>query len=210
MLYIYIIENTVYMGLPTWLSGKVSACQCRRDSRRGFNPWVRKMPWRNKWQPTPVFLPGKSHGQRSLVGYSPWGWKRVRHDWASEYIYYVYTLSSLSIYSSVYIYIQLTDFWTVTWSIYLWIFQNKVLWLKKLLWIIFSCDSCRLCQAGDCEQMPGLSLTQQSWDNFYSKAQSTYLYTGFVSPMLYANFLFKSNFPLLLLPGTLAEHKPLP
>ena len=73
MLYIYIIENTVYMGLPTWLSGKVSACQCRRDSRRGFNPWVRKMPWRNKWQPTPVFLPGKSHGQRSLVGYSPWG-----------------------------------------------------------------------------------------------------------------------------------------
>ena len=37
----------------------------------GFNPWVRKIPWRRKWQPTPVFLPGKSHGQRSLVGYSP-------------------------------------------------------------------------------------------------------------------------------------------
>ena len=39
--------------------------------RHGFNPWVRKIPWRRKWQPTPVFLPGKSHGQRSLVGYSP-------------------------------------------------------------------------------------------------------------------------------------------
>ena len=38
----------------------------------GFNPWVRKIPWRREWQPTPVFLPGKSHGQRSLVGYSPW------------------------------------------------------------------------------------------------------------------------------------------
>ena len=41
----------------------------------GFNPWVRKIPWRRKWQPTPVFLPGKSHGWRSLVGYSPWGRK---------------------------------------------------------------------------------------------------------------------------------------
>ena len=43
---------------------------CRRC---GFHPWVRKIPWRRKWQSTPVFLPGKSHGQRSLVGYSPWG-----------------------------------------------------------------------------------------------------------------------------------------
>ena len=41
--------------------------------RPGFNPWVGKIPWRRKWQPTPVFLPGESHGWRSLVGYSPWG-----------------------------------------------------------------------------------------------------------------------------------------
>ena len=46
--------------------------QCRRP---GVDPWVRKIPWRMKWQPTPVLLPGKSHGQRSLVGYSPWGRK---------------------------------------------------------------------------------------------------------------------------------------
>ena len=46
--------------------------QCRR---RGFSPWVRKIPWRGKWQPTPVFLPGETHGWRSLVGYSPWGCK---------------------------------------------------------------------------------------------------------------------------------------
>ena len=55
-------------------SGKESACQCRRCQRCRFDPWVRKIPWRKKWQPTPVFLPGKSHGQRSLVGYSPWDW----------------------------------------------------------------------------------------------------------------------------------------
>ena len=41
----------------------------------GFDPWVGKIPWRRKWQPTPVFLPGKSHGQRNLTGYSPWGHK---------------------------------------------------------------------------------------------------------------------------------------
>ena len=46
--------------------------QCGRP---GFNPWVRKISWRRKWHPTPVFLPGKSHGRRSLVGYSPWGQK---------------------------------------------------------------------------------------------------------------------------------------
>ena len=49
------------------LSGKESACQCRRP---GFNPWVRKITWRRKWQSTPVFLPGESYGQRNLVGYS--------------------------------------------------------------------------------------------------------------------------------------------
>ena len=44
---------------------------------RRFDPWVRKTPWRRKWQPTPVFLPGKSHGQRSLEGYSAWGHKEL-------------------------------------------------------------------------------------------------------------------------------------
>ena len=45
----------------------------RRHRRRGFDPRVRKIPWRRIWQPTPVFLPGEFHGQRSLAGYSPWG-----------------------------------------------------------------------------------------------------------------------------------------
>ena len=64
--------HTILHGLPWWLSNKESACQCMRWA---FDPWVRKIPWRRQWQPTPVFLPGKSHGPRSLVGYSPWGRK---------------------------------------------------------------------------------------------------------------------------------------
>ena len=53
-------------GLPRSLSGEESACQCRRPR---FDPWVGKIPWRRKWQVTSVFLPGESHGQRSLVDY---------------------------------------------------------------------------------------------------------------------------------------------
>ena len=48
---------------------------CLQSGRPGFNPWVGQIPWRRKWQPTPVLLPGKSHGQRSLAGCSPWGCK---------------------------------------------------------------------------------------------------------------------------------------
>ena len=55
-----------------WLSGKESTCR-----RQRFDPWIVKIPWRRKWQPTPVFLPGKSHGQRSLAGNSPRGCKEL-------------------------------------------------------------------------------------------------------------------------------------
>ena len=65
----------VQAGLPRWRSGKESACQCRRCRRRGFDLWVRKIPWRRKWPPTPVFSPWKPHGQRGLGGYSPRGCK---------------------------------------------------------------------------------------------------------------------------------------
>ena len=51
-------------GLPRWLSGKESTCQCRRCRKLVSDPWVRKIPWRKKWQPTPVFLPRKFHGER--------------------------------------------------------------------------------------------------------------------------------------------------
>ena len=54
-------------GLPWWLSGKVPTCQCRRWR---FDSWLGKIPWKRKWQPSPVLLLGESHGQRSLAGYS--------------------------------------------------------------------------------------------------------------------------------------------
>ena len=56
-------------------SSKEQICQRRRHKRDGFDPWIGKIPWRRAWQPTPVFLPGKPHGQRSLAGYSPQGRK---------------------------------------------------------------------------------------------------------------------------------------
>ena len=62
-------------GFPGGAGGKESAWQCRRCRRCGFDPWVGKIPWRREWHPTPVLLPGESHGRRSLVGYSPWGHK---------------------------------------------------------------------------------------------------------------------------------------
>ena len=69
-------------GFPGGTSGKKPACQCRRHRRPEFNSWVRNIPWRRAWQPTPGFLPGKSHGRRSLVGCSPWG-HRVGHNWST-------------------------------------------------------------------------------------------------------------------------------
>ena len=74
--------------IPTWhLSFDWSSDVCSSDlqfGRPGFYPWVGKIPWRRKWQPTLVFLPGKSHGQKRLTCYSPWGRKSVRHDLATK------------------------------------------------------------------------------------------------------------------------------
>ena len=69
---------TQAVGFPGGASGKEPACHGRRHKSHGFDPWVGKIPWRRKWQPTPVFLPGESHGKRSLAGYSPWGHKETR------------------------------------------------------------------------------------------------------------------------------------
>ena len=65
---LFVISILIKRGLPWWLSGKESSCQCRWCR---FDPWFGKMPWKKKWQPTPVFLPRKSNRQR-MLGYSPW------------------------------------------------------------------------------------------------------------------------------------------
>ena len=64
-------------GFPGGASGKEPACQFRRCKRCGFDPCVRKIPWRKAEQPTPVFLPRESHGQRRLVGYRPYDHKEL-------------------------------------------------------------------------------------------------------------------------------------
>ena len=69
-----------HLDFPFGTSGKEPACQYKRCKRCKFDPWVRKIPWRRKWQPIPVFLePGESHGQRSLEDCSPWGCGDGRH-----------------------------------------------------------------------------------------------------------------------------------
>ena len=76
-------SHTAYKRFPGGARGKELASQCRRCKRRGFDSWVRKIPWRKAWQPTPVFLPGESHGQKSLVGFSPIVSQTVGHDWSN-------------------------------------------------------------------------------------------------------------------------------
>ena len=72
------------MGFPGGTSSKESTCQCRRYKRHGFDPWVRKIPWGRARQATAGFLPGGSHGQRSLVGYSPRGCEESNMTEATE------------------------------------------------------------------------------------------------------------------------------
>ena len=76
------INHIVYWCFPSGgASGKESTCQCKKQ---GSNPWIRKIPWRRAWLPSPVFLPGESHGQRSLAGYSPRGRKESDTTEANE------------------------------------------------------------------------------------------------------------------------------
>ena len=71
------ILRTVFLGFPGCAFGKEPTCQCRRHRDSGLIPGVGKIPWKRKWHPTPVFFPGKLHGQKSLVGYCPGGRKQL-------------------------------------------------------------------------------------------------------------------------------------
>ena len=81
--------SLVSLPLPWWLKPYSICLQCRRP---GFNSWVRKISWRRKWHPTPVAVPGKSHGRRSLVGYSPWGHKESD---TTERLHFPFSLSCI-------------------------------------------------------------------------------------------------------------------
>ena len=105
------------LGFPSGSDGKESTCQCR------FNPWVGKMPWRRVWQPTPIFLLGKSHGQNSLAGLQSMGLQRVKHDWATITFFFFHTLG----------------------------FELMLLFLKNnfiYYWFIFGCAGCSMMCVG--------------------------------------------------------------
>ena len=78
----------IYWTFSGGASGKESACPCRRCKRRGFDPRVGKIPWRRAGQPTPVFLPGESHGHRSLAGYSSELQSQTQQKRLSTHAYY--------------------------------------------------------------------------------------------------------------------------
>ena len=99
----------------------VPACQCRRPKRSRFDPWVGKIRWRRSWQPTPVFLPGEDHGQRSL------GSQRVRHNWSNLAHRHANSRDNMSFRSSV--------------KIDQWGFRLVALWVR------FS--SCVTCESSD-------------------------------------------------------------
>ena len=75
-------KNMSCIGFPDGSWVKRIHLQCRRNRRPGCDPWIWKIPWRNAWQPTLVFLPGESHRQRNLAGYSLWG--RKSWTWLSD------------------------------------------------------------------------------------------------------------------------------
>ena len=79
---IVLVTGSLYLliDLFWYVSGKESTCQAGDMVQFGFDPWVGKIPWRRKWQPTAISLPGQSHRQRSLMGYSTWSRQRVGHN----------------------------------------------------------------------------------------------------------------------------------
>ena len=98
-------------SLPGGSSGKEPACQCRRHKRCRFEPWVGKIPWRRKWQPAPIFLPGKFHGQKSLAGYSMWDRKEIRLTTKHIEIFQIIIYFLLVVFSLISIWPEYIVFW---------------------------------------------------------------------------------------------------
>ena len=130
------------VGLPWWLRG-YSVCLQRR--RPGFKPWIGNISWWRQWHPTPVFLPGKSHGGRSLVDYSPWGHKESDmterlHFHFSRLLIFI-QLSELPCTNSTEISEGTTALFgrricRIQWGLLLWIESNMILlqWILILTW----------------------------------------------------------------------------
>ena len=109
----YASWNCGFPGLPGSANGKEPTCQCRRHRRLGFDPWVQKISWRGTWQLSPVFLPGKSHGQRSLAGYSPWSQSQT---WLNQLIMHTHvSCRDLPPQTSFLLFPDIQRFWQTLW-----------------------------------------------------------------------------------------------
>ena len=132
---------------PYDTSGKESACQCRRCKRHWFDLWVWKIPWRRAWQPTPVFLPRESHGQRSLVGSTAHRIlkSRTRLKWLSmqhvsiQYVFYqAFFLNVREKFKKSWV--RNSFYWTTAWYLRIDIISFHGHWMHKFLQSL-----CRAC-----------------------------------------------------------------
>ena len=129
-------------GLPWWLRWLSIHLQCRRP---GFHPWVGKIPWRRTWQPTPVFLPGESHGQRSLTGYSPWGRKELYTSPPSMYAHLQESHKAIALMPDS---VELGGCWAHPWDV---ASMAIIRWAKHLGFV-------QACTPGHCIVWPGLRM----------------------------------------------------
>ena len=88
-------SSSSFWGFQGGASAKEPACQCRRCKRNGFNPWVKKIPWKRAWQPSLVFLLGESSEQRSLADYSPWGCKELDTTEVTQHMHTIFSSRSV-------------------------------------------------------------------------------------------------------------------
>ena len=123
------------MGFPGGVSSKAPTCQGKRRKRWGFDPWIGKIPWSKKWQSTPVFFPGKFHGQRSLEVCSPWGSKesdtmsRSTHNLNLDGHMWLLTTILASVLLGFLLLLPAPKWWTLlqTWVWIPWAFLNKLI-----------------------------------------------------------------------------------
>ena len=127
--------------LPMWFSGQRICLQCKRHRRRRFSPWVGEITCRRAQQLTPVFLPGEPHGQRSLAGYSPWGYRRVGNDWSGVACTILIKLFSHTVFHLPYWVGHFLDLTLILWVLWVYSFHitihlgGNVLFMH--LWICF-------------------------------------------------------------------------
>ena len=120
---------TSLLHLFSWcLNSQESTYQCRRLK---FDPWIRKVLWKKKWKLTPIFLPWKSHGQRSLAGYSPWGCKGIGYDLAAKQQQHFKPLN-------------LWHFYTEVANYYISLHSTVILARKENVWVIII-GQCNMC-----------------------------------------------------------------